>query len=89
MPALKTMFQLTGRGYAAATLNNASLLIIDAQNEYLEGPLALSGMPAATANIALLLEAAQFDRIVKGVAPLGSARPWPALTALMLKACRQ
>ena len=53
------MFQLTGRGYAAATLNNASLLIIDAQNEYLEGPLALSGMPAATANIALLLEAAR------------------------------
>ena len=37
---------------------------------------------------ALLLEAAQFDRIVKGVAPIGSARPWPALTALMLKACR-
>ena len=59
MPVLKTMFQLTGRGYAAATLNNASLLIIDAQNEYLEGPLALSGMPAATANIALLLEAAR------------------------------
>ena len=59
MPALKTMFQLTGRGYAAATLNNASLLIIDAQNEYLNGPLALSGMDAATANIALLLEAAR------------------------------
>ena len=59
MPALKTMFQLTGRGYAAATLTNASLLIIDAQNEYLSGPLALSGMPAATANIALLLDAAR------------------------------
>ena len=59
MPVLKTMFQLTGRGYAAATLSNASLLIIDAQNEYLSGPLALSGMDAATANIALLLEAAR------------------------------
>ena len=59
MPALKTMFQLTGRGYAAASLSNASLLIIDAQNEYLSGPLALSGMEAATANIALLLEAAR------------------------------
>ena len=59
MPALKTMFQLTGRGYAAANLSNASLLIIDAQNEYLSGPLALSGMDAATANIALLLEAAR------------------------------
>ena len=59
MSALKTMFQLTGRGYAAATLSNASLLIIDAQNEYLSGPLALSGMDAATANIARLLEAAR------------------------------
>ena len=59
MSALKTMFQLTGRGYAAANLSNASLLIIDAQNEYLNGPLALSEMEAATANIALLLEAAR------------------------------
>ncbi len=59
MPALKTMFQLTGRGYAAANLSNASLLIIDAQNEYLSGPLALSGMDAATANIGLLLDAAR------------------------------
>ena len=62
MPALKTMFQLTGRGYAAANLSNASLLIIDAQNEYLSGPLALSGMDAATANIARLLEAARKAR---------------------------
>ena len=62
MPALKTMFQLTGRGYAAASLSNASLLIIDAQNEYLSGPLALSGMDAATANIARLLEAARRAR---------------------------
>jgi DNA polymerase-3 subunit delta len=37
---------------------------------------------------ALLLDAALFDRIIKGVAPIGSSRPWPALTALMLKACR-
>ena len=62
MPALKTMFQLTGRGYAAANLSNASLLIIDAQNEYLNGPLALSGMDAATANIARLLDAARKAR---------------------------
>ena len=59
MSALKTMFQLTGRGYAAANLSNASLLIIDAQNEYLSGPLALSGMKAATDNIARLLKAAR------------------------------
>ena len=30
----QTMFQLTGRGHAAASLNNATLLIIDAQEEY-------------------------------------------------------
>ncbi|WP_019407866.1 cysteine hydrolase family protein [Pseudomonas psychrophila] len=59
MSALKTMFQLTGRGHAAANLSNASLLIIDAQNEYLSGPLALTGMETATAHIALLLEAAR------------------------------
>ena len=30
-----------------------------------------------------MLDAALFDRIIKGVAPVGSSRPWPALTALM------
>ncbi len=34
---------------------------------------------------ALLMEAAQLDRTIKGVAP---GRAWPALTSLTLKACR-
>ena len=51
MSVPKTMFQLSGRGYAAANLSHATLVIIDAQKEYLSGPLALSGMDAAVGNI--------------------------------------
>ena len=54
-----TMFHLSGRGYPPAKLSNASLVIIDAQKEYLSGPLALSGMDEAVANIGKLLEAAR------------------------------
>ncbi|MDR9753823.1 cysteine hydrolase family protein [Pseudomonas sp. SZMC_28357] len=59
MSVPKTMFQLSGRGYAAANLSHATLIIIDAQKEYLSGPLALSGMDAAVANITRLLDAAR------------------------------
>ncbi|WLH14152.1 cysteine hydrolase family protein [Pseudomonas hefeiensis] len=59
MSVPKTMFQLSGRGYAAANLSQATLIIIDAQKEYLAGPLALSGMDAAVANIRQLLGAAR------------------------------
>jgi nicotinamidase-related amidase len=53
------MFQLSGRGYAAATLSNATLIIIDAQKEYLSGPLALTGVHEAIANIVKLVDAAR------------------------------
>jgi len=53
------MFQLSGRGYAPANLSHATLVIIDAQKEYLSGPLALSGMDAAVENIKLLSAAAR------------------------------
>ena len=59
MSVPKTMFQLSGRGYAAANLNHATLVIIDAQKEYLSGPLALSGMDAAVENIKQLVTAAR------------------------------
>ncbi|MBD0706591.1 Isochorismatase family protein [Pseudomonas sp. E141] len=59
MSVPKTMFQLSGRGYAAANLSQATLIIIDAQKEYLAGPLALSSMDAAVANIKQLLGAAR------------------------------
>jgi hypothetical protein len=55
MSVPKTMFQLSGRGYAAANLSHATVVIIDAQKEYLSGPLALSGMDAAVANIKQLV----------------------------------
>ena len=54
-----TMFRLTGRDYPPAKLSHASLIIIDAQKEYLSGPLKLSGMDEAVANIARLLDAAR------------------------------
>ncbi|MCY1413090.1 Streptothricin hydrolase [compost metagenome] len=57
------MFQLSGKGYPPATFKTdakpATLVIIDAQREYLSGPLALSGMDEAVANIAQLLAAAR------------------------------
>ncbi|KQQ54430.1 isochorismatase [Pseudomonas sp. Leaf127] len=59
MPSLKTMFQLSGRVHARASLSNATLIIIDAQKEYLSGPLALSGMQEALANIGKLVEKAR------------------------------
>jgi nicotinamidase-related amidase len=55
----KTMFQLSGRGYAPATFNHATLIIIDAQKEYLSGPLALTGVHEAVANICKLVAAAR------------------------------
>lgn len=55
----QTMFQLTGRGHAAASLSNATLVIIDAQEEYRSGVLALPGLDAALEEIATLLAAAR------------------------------
>ncbi|MBV6751870.1 cysteine hydrolase [Pseudomonas chlororaphis] len=73
MSVPKTMFQLSGRGYAAANLSHASLLIIDAQKEYLSGPLALSGMDAAVDNIKQLVAAArQAGRPIVHIRHLGT-----------------
>ncbi|TDV71934.1 cysteine hydrolase family protein [Pseudomonas sp. LP_7_YM] len=58
----KTMFQLSGREYAAATLSNATLIIIDAQKEYLSGPLALTGVQEAIDNIVKLVDAARLAK---------------------------
>ena len=43
----KTLFQLLGRGYAPATLGKATLLVIDAQEEYRSGTLQLPDVEAA------------------------------------------
>ncbi|NQD91643.1 cysteine hydrolase [Pseudomonas sp. CrR25] len=55
----QTLFQLTGRSHAPASLGNATLLIIDAQEEYRSGVLQLPGLEAALAEIAKLLAAAR------------------------------
>ncbi len=59
MPAPKTMFQLLGRGYAPATLSKATLLVVDAQEEYHSGTLQLPDIATATVQIATLLRAAR------------------------------
>ncbi|TRX76831.1 cysteine hydrolase family protein [Pseudomonas mangiferae] len=59
MSAPKTMLQLTGRGYLPASLGQATLLIIDAQEEYRSGVLSLPGLDAAVAEIAALLAEAR------------------------------
>lgn len=59
MSDVKTFFQISGRGYAAATLSNATLLVIDAQEEYRSGVMRLPDLDAAVAQIARLLAAAR------------------------------
>ncbi|TWC29420.1 nicotinamidase-related amidase [Pseudomonas sp. SJZ079] len=55
----QTLFQLTGRSHAPASLSNATLLIIDVQEEYRSGVLQLPGLEAALAEISKLLTAAR------------------------------
>lgn len=54
-----TLFQLTGSAHPAGRLADATLLIIDAQNEYRSGDLRLPGIEPAAAQIHRLLEAAR------------------------------
>jgi nicotinamidase-related amidase len=58
-PEPKTLLALAGASIAPATLANATLVIIDAQNEYLSGPLALQGAKNAVLQIAGLLQRAR------------------------------
>ena len=59
MPQPQTLMQITGRSFAPAHLKNATLLIIDAQEEYRSGVLRLPGLESAVAEIASLLAAAR------------------------------
>ena len=49
MSAAKTLLQLSGADLRPAALATSTLLIIDAQNEYLDGKLALPGVTPALA----------------------------------------
>ncbi|MEJ8571706.1 cysteine hydrolase family protein [Microbaculum marinum] len=55
----KTLLALAGANLAPVPLSQAALLIIDAQNEYLDGTLALPGVQPAVAEIGHLLERAR------------------------------
>jgi nicotinamidase-related amidase len=54
-----TLLQLAGADLSFPKLDAASLVLIDLQNEYLAGPLALSGADVAIVNAARLLAAAR------------------------------
>ena len=55
----KTLLQLAGADPKPSALAESVLVIVDAQNEYLEGPLALSGVDAAMPVLAGLLARAR------------------------------
>ncbi|MCZ6586791.1 MAG: cysteine hydrolase family protein [Alphaproteobacteria bacterium] len=55
----KTLLQLAGADLEPAKLNGASLILIDMQYEYLEGPIAVTDATAAIAHAKSLLEIAR------------------------------
>ena len=59
MTEAKTLLQLSGADLAPARLGDAALILIDLQNEYVKGPIAVNGVEAAIANAARLLAAAR------------------------------
>ena len=55
----KTLLDLAGASLPQATLSNATLVMIDLQNEYGEGPLALHQIDTAVSHAAALLKRAR------------------------------
>lgn len=55
----QTLLQLSGRSYAPATLANATLLVIDVQEEYRSGAMALPDLNPALEEITQLLALAR------------------------------
>lgn len=55
----KTLLEMAGADLKPARLRDAALVLIDIQNEYLNGPIAVAGASAAVANSARLLKAAR------------------------------
>lgn len=55
----KTLLELAGANPAPASLKDAALVVIDAQNEYVSGPIALPGVGPALGAIADLLAQAR------------------------------
>ena len=59
MTAARTLLQLAGADLTPAKIGEASLVLIDLQNEYLTGPIALPGGQAAMVNAAKLIASAR------------------------------
>jgi nicotinamidase-related amidase len=57
----KTLLELAGADLTPPKLSDAVLVVIDAQNEYVDGKLPLPGVKPALANIARLLAKARAD----------------------------
>jgi nicotinamidase-related amidase len=59
MPIPKTLLELAQAGAEPARIRDASLVLIDFQNEYLSGPIAVANAHPAIASAAQLLKAAR------------------------------
>jgi nicotinamidase-related amidase len=59
MNAPKTLMQMSGAPLEPGKFSESAVIIIDAQNEYVNGKLPLSGIGPALENIAILLKAAR------------------------------
>lgn len=59
MTTATTLLQLAGADLTPAKIKDACLVMIDMQNEYREGPIAVTGADPAIANAVRLLEAAR------------------------------
>jgi nicotinamidase-related amidase len=59
MTTAKTLLQLAGADLAPAKVTDACLILIDLQNEYLNGPIAVTDADTAIANASRLLTTAQ------------------------------
>ena len=59
MSAPKTLLQMAGAPLEPSRFSESAVIIIDAQNEYVNGKLPLSGIAPALDNVAILLKAAR------------------------------
>ncbi|MFT5508675.1 MAG: nicotinamidase-related amidase [Hyphomicrobiaceae bacterium] len=62
MPPPTTLLELAGADMTPARVADACLILIDLQNEYLDGPIAVHGAETAISDAQLLLSAARQNR---------------------------
>ena len=62
----QTLLQMAGASSSPAPLSQASVIVIDAQNEYVDGRLPLSGVSESLDSIAHLLARARAARLRPG-----------------------